>query len=81
MSLLNTASNLFINGNSVSLAYLNGNQIFSSSIVEGGGGSFVNPTLTIGSAVTTNTQSPFAGGGNSYVFSSNVNSNEQIFEL
>jgi hypothetical protein len=35
---------------------------------------FINPTLTIGSAVTTNTQSPFAGGGNSYVFSSNVNS-------
>jgi hypothetical protein len=36
--------------------------------------SFVNPSLTIGSAVSTNTQSPFAGGGNSYVFSSNVNS-------
>jgi hypothetical protein len=36
--------------------------------------SFVNPTLTIGSAVTTNTQSPFVGGGNSYVFSSSVNS-------
>jgi len=28
--------------------------------------SFVNPTLTIGSAVTTVAQSPFAGGGNSY---------------
>jgi hypothetical protein len=38
MSLFNNASNLFINGNSVSLAYLNGNQIFSSSIAEGGGG-------------------------------------------
>ena len=74
MSLFNNASNLFINGNSVSLAYLNGNQIFSSSITEVGGGSFVNPTLTIGSAVTTNTQSPFVGGGNSYVFASNVNS-------
>jgi hypothetical protein len=36
--------------------------------------SFSNPTLTVGSAVTTNTQSPFVGGGNSYVFSSNVNS-------
>lgn len=35
---------------------------------------FVNPTLTIGSAVTTVAQSPFAGGGNSYNFSSNVNS-------
>jgi hypothetical protein len=74
MSLFNNASNLFINGNSVSLAYLNGNQIFSASIAEVGGSSFINPTLTIGSAVTTNTQSPFVGGGNSYVFSSNVNS-------
>jgi hypothetical protein len=74
MSLLNTASNLFINGNSVSLAYLNGNQIFSASIAEVGGGSFTNPTLTIGSAVTTNTQSPFVGGGNSYSFISSVNS-------
>jgi hypothetical protein len=75
MSLFNNASNLFINGNSVSLAYLNGNQIFSSSIAEEvGGGSFINPTLTIGSAVTTNTQSPFVGGGNSYSFISSVNS-------
>jgi hypothetical protein len=38
MSLFNNASNLFINGNSVSLAYLNGNQIFSASIAEVGGG-------------------------------------------
>jgi hypothetical protein len=68
MSLFNNASNLFINGNSVSLAYLNGNQFFSSSIAEVGGGSFVNPTLTIGSAVTTVAQSPFVGGGNSYQF-------------
>lgn len=36
--------------------------------------SFTNPELTIGSAVTTAAFSPFAGGGNSYVFSSNVNS-------
>jgi hypothetical protein len=35
---------------------------------------FVNPTLTIGSAVTTNTQSPFTGGGRSYNLSSSVNS-------
>lgn len=35
---------------------------------------FVNPSLAIGSAVTTVAQSPFAGGGNSYVFSANVNS-------
>ena len=36
--------------------------------------SFVNPTLTIGSAVTTVVQSPFVGGGNSYSFISSVNS-------
>jgi hypothetical protein len=36
--------------------------------------SFTNPTLTIGSAVSTVAQSPFAGGGNSYSFSSSVNS-------
>jgi hypothetical protein len=35
---------------------------------------FANPTLTIGSAVSTVAQSPFAGGGNSYSFSSSVNS-------
>jgi hypothetical protein len=35
---------------------------------------FANPTLTIGSAVTTVAQSPFAGGGNSYSFISSVNS-------
>lgn len=35
---------------------------------------FVNPSLTIGPAVTINTQSPFSGGGNSYVFSSSVDS-------
>jgi hypothetical protein len=35
---------------------------------------FVNPTLTIGSAVTVEAVSPFVGGGNSYRFSSSVNS-------
>lgn len=35
---------------------------------------FVNPTLTLGSAVTTVAQSPFAGGGNSYSFTRSVNS-------
>jgi hypothetical protein len=35
---------------------------------------FENPTPTIGSAVTTVAQSPFAGGGNSYSFSSSVDS-------
>jgi hypothetical protein len=35
---------------------------------------FSNPTLTIGSAVTTSTQSPFVGGGNSYSFISSTDS-------
>ena len=38
------------------------------------GGAFINPALTIGSAVTTVAQSPFTGGGNSYSFISSVNS-------
>jgi hypothetical protein len=36
--------------------------------------SFVNPTLTVGSAVTTVAESPFVGGGNSYSFVSSINS-------
>ena len=35
---------------------------------------FSNPSQTTGSAVSVVAQSPFAGGGNSYSFSSNVNS-------
>lgn len=35
---------------------------------------FVNPDLTIGSAVTTVEESPFSGGGNSYSFTRSVNS-------
>lgn len=35
---------------------------------------FVNPTQTTGSAVTVAAQSPFAGGGNSYQFSSSIDS-------
>ena len=35
---------------------------------------FSNPTLTVGTAVTTVAQSPFSGGGNSYSFSSSLNS-------
>lgn len=38
---------------------------------------FVNPTLIIGSAVTTVAQSPFVGGGNSYQFFE-ANSNSYI---
>lgn len=37
-------------------------------------GGFVNPTLTIGSAVTTVAQSPFTGGGNSYSLTNSTNS-------
>lgn len=36
--------------------------------------SFVNPTLTIGSAVSIVSQSPFVGGGNSYSFISSTTS-------
>lgn len=36
--------------------------------------SFTNPTLTLGSAVTTVAQSPFAGGGNSYSFTRSTSS-------
>jgi hypothetical protein len=35
---------------------------------------FTNPPLTIGSAVSVVTQSPFVGGGNSYSFTSSTNS-------
>ena len=35
---------------------------------------FTNPTLTFGSAVTTQAASPFAGGGNSYRFTRSTNS-------
>jgi hypothetical protein len=36
--------------------------------------SFTNPSLTIGSAVSVQSVSPFSGGGNSYQFSSSTNS-------
>jgi hypothetical protein len=35
---------------------------------------FVNPSITLGTDVTTVTQSPFTGGGNSYNLSASVNS-------
>jgi hypothetical protein len=69
ITLLNTSGNggfSLINNNSQGGISVSINQVSTSS--------FVNPTLTIGSAVTTNTQSPFVGGGNSYVFSSSTNS-------
>jgi hypothetical protein len=67
MSLIGTASNLFINGNSASLVYLNGNKIWSASF--GGESPFTNPALTFGSSVGVVAQSPF-GSGNSYQFAS-----------
>ncbi len=48
------------------------NQVIPATVPNGGG--FTNPTLTVGSAVSTVVQSPFVGGGNSYQFSSSVNS-------
>lgn len=49
---------------------------FSSSILTttATAAAFSNPTQTTGSAVTTVAVSPFSGGGNSYSFSSNINS-------
>jgi hypothetical protein len=63
---------MYFNGIPATNAYLNGNQIWSASIGETP--SFVNPSLTIGSAVNVVAQSPFAGSGNSYSFISSVNS-------
>lgn len=48
------------------------NQAVPATVSNGGG--FTNPTLTVGSAVSTVAQSPFVGGGNSYSFISSVNS-------
>lgn len=50
-----------------------GFSVFNTSIEQ----PFVNPTLSIGSAVQVVTQSPFVGGGNSYQFF-NANSNSYI---
>lgn len=72
MSLFANATSLFLNGNSISSAYLNGGNVWSLPVEEGG--SFVNPTLVIGSAVQVVAQSPF-GSGNSYqFFEANANS-------
>jgi hypothetical protein len=49
-------------------------RLFRDPAWAGGGDTFENPPLTIGSAVTTVAQSPFVGGGNSYSFISSVNS-------
>lgn len=59
MSLFNNASNLFINGNSVSLAFLNGNQLFSSSIAEVGG---EDPIITSGLVLNLDAASYIGSG-------------------
>jgi hypothetical protein len=64
MSLFNNASNLFINGNSVSLAYLNGNQIFSSSIDEVGGGSIITDGLQL--YLTAGNTESYPGSGTTW---------------
>jgi hypothetical protein len=70
LTLLNTNGSggfSLINNNSQGGISVSINQILTPS--------FANPTLTIGSAVATVTQSPFAGGGNSYqFFEANTNS-------
>ena len=62
------------NGGGFKLINTNGSGGIRMSISSSSSPSFTNPTLTTGSAVTIAAQSPFAGGGNSYQFSSNVNS-------
>lgn len=49
-------------------------QLTAKSILAAAGSEFINPSLSIGSAVTTVAQSPFAGGGNSYSFTQSTNS-------
>jgi hypothetical protein len=72
MPIFENATDIKFNGISATKAYLNGNQIWTS--IANDSSSFTNPTLTIGSAITTVAQSPFGGGGNSYSFISSVNS-------
>lgn len=70
MPIFGNATDIKFNGNSATKAYLNGNVVWSPPVV----GGFTNPTLTLGSAVTTSSLSPFAGGGKSYLFTSSVSS-------
>jgi hypothetical protein len=76
---------IVVNPGGGSLNFIPSNNVAASgSFLRGTGGislniassvsPFVNPTLTVGSAVTTISQSPFSGGGNSYSFISSVNS-------
>jgi len=51
-----------------------GEEDFSSGTITSNTPPFINPTLNIGSVVTVQNTSPFVGGGNSYRFSSNINS-------
>jgi hypothetical protein len=72
MSIFGNATDIRFNGVSATKAYLNGAVVWNLPTTPPP--SFTNPTLTVGSAVTTVTQSPFVGGGNSYSFISSVNS-------
>ncbi len=59
----------------MAITFTKGFRIGNIPVQSGGGSSFVNPTLTIGSAVQVVSQSPFIGGGNSYqFFEANANS-------
>jgi hypothetical protein len=71
MSIFGNATDIRFNGVSATKAYLNGTVVWNLPTSPP---SFTNPTITIGSAVTTVSQSPFVGGGNSYSFISSVNS-------
>lgn len=70
MPLLDNATSLEYNGKSVTNAYFNGVEVWTSVT-----SSFTNPTLAVGSGIQIVSQSPFTGGGNSYqFFSGNANS-------
>jgi hypothetical protein len=71
MSIFGNATDIRFNGVSATKAYLNGAVVWNLPTSPP---SFTNPTITVGSAVTTVSQSPFVGGGNSYSFLSSVNS-------
>ncbi len=70
MPIFGNATDIKFNGISATRAYFNGSAVWSPPTP----GGFVNPTLTLGSAITTSTLSPFSGGGNSYLFTNSANS-------
>jgi hypothetical protein len=72
MPIFGNATDIRFNGVSATKAYLNGTVVWNQSTTPPP--SFTNPTITVGPAVTIVAQSPFVGGGNSYLFISSVNS-------